>query len=86
MEFCFKGSWGSNQHRDGKGKWLVNVVVERFLRSIKYEDIYLQSCENPNELEKGIATYINLYNNQHHQTLLGATPEEVYRKEAIIAI
>ena len=28
---------------DGKGRWLDNVVIERFWRSIKYEDIYLKS-------------------------------------------
>lgn len=43
---------------DGKGRWLDNVVIERFWRSIKYEDIYLQSYENPRLLTKGIAEYI----------------------------
>lgn len=72
---------------DGKGRWLDNVVVERFWRSIKYEDIYLQSYEKPNELERGIARYINRYNNDRpHQSLSGATPEEIYREEAIVAI
>jgi putative transposase len=28
---------------DGKGRWLDNVVIERFWQSIKYEDIYLKS-------------------------------------------
>lgn len=31
---------------DGKGRGLDNVVIERFWRSIKYEDIYLNSYEN----------------------------------------
>ena len=39
---------------DGKGCWLDNVVIERFWRSIKYEDIYLRSYENGWELERGI--------------------------------
>ena len=72
---------------DGKSRWLDNVVVERFWRSIKYEDIYLQSYENPNELESGIAKYINRYNNDRpHQSLSGATPEEIYSQEPIVAI
>ena len=44
---------------DGKGRWLDNVVIERFWRSIKYEDIYLKSYENPLELEKGVEEYMN---------------------------
>jgi putative transposase len=43
---------------DGKGRWLDNVVIERFWRSIKYEDIYLKSYENGWELERGIKAYM----------------------------
>ena len=32
---------------DGKRRWIDNVVIERFWRSIKYEDIYLKSYESP---------------------------------------
>jgi putative transposase len=72
---------------DGKGRWIDNVVVERFWRSIKYEDIYLQSYESPNELERGIAAYIDHYNNDRpHQSLAGSTPEEIYSKVANVAI
>jgi putative transposase len=39
---------------DGKGRWLDNVVIERFWRSLKYEDIYLGSYENGGVLEQGI--------------------------------
>jgi putative transposase len=71
---------------DGKGRWLDNVVIERFWRSIKYEDIYLKSYENPLELEKGIEEYILRYNNYRpHQSLSDATPEEVYSQKVILA-
>jgi len=64
---------------DGKGRWLDNVVIERFWRSIKYEDIYLKSYENAWELEHGIDAYIMRYNFQRpHQSLEEATPEEIY--------
>ena len=63
---------------DGKRRWLDNVVIERFWRSIKYEDIYLKSYENPRELEKGIGAYILKYNNfRPHQSISYATPNEV---------
>jgi putative transposase len=71
---------------DGKGRWLDNVVIERFWRSIKYEDIYLKSYENPFELEEGIRDYIFRYNNDRpHQSLGDATPEEVYSQKVTLA-
>jgi len=64
---------------DGKGRWLDNVVIERFWRSIKYEDIYLKSYENAWELERGIEAYIMRYNFERpHQSLGDAVPEEIY--------
>jgi putative transposase len=70
---------------DGKGRWLDNVVIERFWRSIKYEDIYLKSYESPLELEKGIRDYIYRYNTcRPHQSLSDATPEEVYSQKVVL--
>jgi putative transposase len=64
---------------DGKRRWIDNVMIERFWRSIKYEDIYLNSYENGWELEKGIEAYILRYNfKRPHRSLEEATPEEVY--------
>jgi putative transposase len=66
---------------DGKGRWIDNVIVERFWRTIKYEDIYLKSYENPMELEKGVKTFIRHYNTfRPHQSLSGSTPDEVFTK------
>lgn len=65
---------------DGKGRWLDNVVIERFWRNIKYEDIYLKSYENGWELKQGIEAYIMHYNlKRPHPSLKEATPEEIYR-------
>ena len=64
---------------DGKGRWLDNVVIERFWRSLKYEDIYLNSYPNAWELERGVEAYIMRYNYRRpHQALGDATPEEIY--------
>jgi len=63
----------------GKGRWIDNVIVERFWRSIKYEDIYLKSYESPRELSKGVGAYILRYNTvRPHQSLNGHTPDEIY--------
>jgi len=67
---------------DGRGRWIDNVMIERFWRSIKYEDIYLKSYENAVELEKGISLYIDRYNMlRPHASLGDATPEEVYSQK-----
>ena len=71
---------------DGKGRWIDNVIVERFWRSIKYEDIYLKSYENPRKLSKGVDAYIRRYNAvRPHQSLDGHTPNEFYAGEQLKA-
>jgi len=72
---------------DGKGRWLDNVVIERFWRSIKYEDIYLKSYETVRELIKGIKSYIIRYNQYRpHRSLNESTPEEIYSGKMKIAV
>lgn len=63
---------------DGRGRALDNVVVERFWRTIKYDDIYIRGYETMSELRRGIAAFIRKYNRRKHQTL-GVSPEEKYR-------
>ena len=66
---------------DGKGRATDNVVIERFWRSAKYEDIYLQRYETLSELKDGIREYIDFYNEKRfHQTLNYMTPMHVYRE------
>lgn len=81
LQFC-----GVIVSMDGKGRWLDNVMIERFWRSIKYEDIYLKSYETARELERGIQGYITRYN-QHrpHDSLADATPEEIYTEKVALA-
>ncbi len=72
---------------DGKGRWLDNVAIERFWRSIKYEDIYLKSYETTKDLARGIQSYITRYNQYRpHQSLNEATPEEIYSRKLKIAV
>lgn len=53
---------------DGKGRALDNVWIERFWKSIKYDYIYLNPCEDGFELAKGIQEYIGYYNRKIHHT------------------
>jgi putative transposase len=72
---------------DGKGRWLDNVTIERFWRSIKYEDIYLKSYETIKDLVGGVQSYITRYNEYRpHQSLSEATPEEIYSGKLKIAV
>ena len=64
---------------DGRGRATDNSVIERFWRSLKYEDIYLKDYETVDELNEGLREYFQWYNNSRsHQTLDGKTPEEIY--------
>ena len=66
--------------RDGRGRALDNVFVERLWRSVKYEDIYINKYERAMELELGLTAYFQFYDERRlHQFLDYRTPGEVYR-------
>jgi putative transposase len=66
--------------RDGRGRALDNVFVERLWRSVKYEDIYIKHYERVPELESGLSAYFRFYDEERpHQSLDYRTPGEVYR-------
>jgi len=71
---------------DGKGRRGNNVMIERFWRSIKYEDIYPKSYKNLKLLTQGIVAYALRYNTiRPHESLNDKTPDEIYRGEMKIA-
>ena len=64
---------------DGKGRALDNIITERFWRTVKYEEVYLNEYDSPKEARRRIASYIHFYNNKRrHQSLDYKTPAEVY--------
>jgi putative transposase len=64
---------------DGKGRWADNVFVERFWRSIKYEEVYLYAYESVSAARNGIGSYIDFFNQQRpHSSLNRQTPDQVY--------
>jgi len=68
-----------NISMDGKGRALDNIFVERFWRSLKYENIYINHYGNIPEAKKGIEKYINFYNfERFHQSLDYKTPGEIH--------
>ncbi len=66
---------------DGKGRSIDNIVIERFWRSIKYEEIYLNDYKSMNELRYSIDNYMQKYNSRRlHSAIGNKTPNEVYFK------
>jgi len=64
---------------DGKGRATDNICIERFWRTIKYEEIYLNEYKNIRKLKKAIERYINSYNSKRLHSAIGyQTPNEVY--------
>jgi putative transposase len=67
------------QSMDGKARWIDNVIIERWFRSIKCDDIYINEYNTPRVLKAGIASYINEYNYERpHQSLGYEYPASVY--------
>lgn len=64
---------------DGKGRCLDNVFVERLWRSLKYEEVYLNDYDTPQEARQGIGRYFGFYNNERPHSALGyQTPASFY--------
>lgn len=72
------------QSMDGKARWVDNVIIERWFRSLKCENIYITDYNSPKKLSHGIREYINEYNNERpHQSLDNQYPCEVYCSEFV---
>ena len=64
---------------DGKGRAHDNIVIERFWRSLKYEEVYLKEYDSMTECRKGIADYIAKYNSFRPHSSVGlVTPDMAY--------
>lgn len=64
---------------DGKGRATDNIAIERFWRSAKYENIYIQEYKTIRELKEGVQEYVGFYNHKRfHQTLKYKKPMDVY--------
>jgi len=64
---------------DGKGAWRDNVFVERFWRTLKYEEVYLRAYDCVSEARMSIGRYLNFYNGRRpHSSLDRRTPDQAY--------
>ena len=72
-------SMNIRQSMDGKARWVDNVIIERWFRSLKTENIYITEYISPKALRKGIAEYVQEYNyDRPHDSLNNMRPYQVY--------
>jgi len=65
----------------GKGRCWDNIFVERFWRTLKYEEVYLKYYTTYKEAEENIGKYIYKYNSERlHSSLSYKHPQELYFK------
>ncbi|ASG68134.1 hypothetical protein CDV26_06800 [Francisella halioticida] len=68
-----------NISMDAKGRSIDNIAIERFWRTLKYENVYPASYITMKEAKVGIKEYIDIYNNERLHSSIGyMTPDEVY--------
>ena len=64
---------------DAKGRSIDNIAIERFWRTLKYEDVYPKAYNTIKEAREGIGEYIQIYNKERLHSSPGyKTPDEVY--------
>ena len=63
---------------DGKGRCLDNIPIERFWRTLKVEEVYLNTYETVQEARDAIGQYIEWYNHERrHSGIDNHRPIEV---------
>jgi len=64
---------------DGRGCWRDNVFIERFWKTLKYEEVYLRAYDTVSEARASIARYLAFYNGRRpHTALADRTPDAAY--------
>ena len=64
---------------DGKSRWADNIMIERWFRSLKTEEIYLNEYHSPRELRQALERYVTDYNSvRPHEAIGYKTPDEVF--------
>lgn len=64
---------------DGKNRWADNIMIERWFRTLKYDEVYLNDYANIRDARKQIGNFINTYNwVRHHSSIGYKTPASLY--------
>ena len=74
------------QSMDGKSRWADNIMIERWFRSLKTEEIYPNEYNSPRELRQAIRAYIETYNTlRPHSALGNLTPAHIFHNSTSIS-
>lgn len=64
---------------DGRGRAFDNIFIERFWRTVKYEEVYLKEYQCVMDAYQGLGNFIKFYNEDRlHQSLGYKSPLEVH--------
>jgi transposase InsO family protein len=64
---------------DGQGHWRDNIVIERFWKTVKYEEISFKAYESISHAKKELVKFFDRYNTRRpHQGLNNRIPDDVY--------
>jgi putative transposase len=64
---------------DGQGRWRDNIFIERFWKTLKYQEVYLKAYDSISHARKELTKFFERYNARRpHQGLNERTPDEVY--------
>lgn len=64
---------------DGKSRWVDNIMVERWFRTFKYDEVYLTEWHNIREAREAISRYIRDYNFERcHSAIGNVQPATMY--------
>ena len=72
-------SYGIRQSMDGRSRWADNIMIERWFRSLKTEQLYPNEYHTPRELRQLINQYVDDYNGiRPHEALGYEVPDKLY--------
>lgn len=64
---------------DGKSRWADNIMIERWFRTLKYDEVYLKDYETLKDARRQIGEFIHNYNFERlHSALAYQTPGSMY--------
>ena len=69
-----------------KGNPYDNARAESFIKTLKYEEVYLCEYQNIHEARQKIDCFINeMYNEDRHHSSLGYLPPSVFEEKFLAA-
>ena len=75
------------QSMDGKGRWVDNIMIERWFRTLKYEEVYLTQYQNIREARKEIHNFIVSYNfDRVHSAIGNIAPAQAYLPAMLVDV